>query len=524
VNVDRVTAGVIEAALIYASQEMGVAVRNAAYSPNIKERLDHSCALFDARGRLIAQAEHIPVHLGSLPWGLAQTLEAIEREHGGVSQGEMWVVNDPYLSGTHLNDVTVIRPIFFKRKLVGYAANKAHHADVGGAVPGSISAQAGDLYAEGLVVPPMRLMENDAVVQAVVAIFRSNSRTPDARSGDLRAQIAGNVIGERRLLELCERYGPKTIAVAVGQLLDATEQHMRSALSGLGSGTFRARDVLEAPDGSPSLNIDLEVSLRGGMIHFDYTGTHAQVNYPLNAVFGVTLSGVYYALRAITGSEMPMNEGCFRPVTVHVPLGTLLNPLKPAPVGGGNVETSTRNADVILQALAQSVPDRVPASSGGTMSNVMIGGTDAHGRSWAFYETIGCGMGARPTLDGIDGIQCHMTNTLNTPIEAIEREMPLRVTGYEFAAGTGGAGRRRGGDGLIRRIQLVEGTARATLLADRQNVAPPGARGGKPGACGVHRFVRAKTKQRIAAKTTLDLEAGDAIEVQTPGGGGYGPA
>ncbi|HLI95807.1 MAG TPA: hydantoinase B/oxoprolinase family protein [Candidatus Baltobacteraceae bacterium] len=517
-SIDPITAEIIKGSLIYASEEMGIAVRNSAYSPNIKERLDHSCALFDRAGRLIAQAEHIPVHLGSLPWGLRATLDVINLEYGGVREGEMWVVNDPYVSGTHLNDVTLIRPIFFRSELAGFAANKAHHTDVGGMVPGSMSADAPDLFAEGLVVAPMRLMENDRIADATVALFRANSRTPDARSGDLRAQVAGNSTGERRMLELLERYGRETVEAAVNRLLDESELRARAALADLGDGVYEQRDVLEDRDGNPSIEIRLKLTLRSGTAHFDYDGTAAQLPFPMNAVYGVTLSGVYYALRAVTDPTIPMNEGCFRPVTVSVPEGTMLNPRRPAPVSGGNVETSTRNADVVLGALAQAAPGRVPAQSGGTMSNVMIGGT-----GWAFYETNGCGMGARPGMDGIDGIQCHMTNTLNTPIEAIERDYPLRVTRYEFADGTGGRGRFRGGDGLIRALMLVDGEARISLLAERHTVAPRGAQGGGNGETGRHALIDANGESHVLpAKTTRAFAAGQTLVIQTPGGGGYG--
>ena len=522
-NVDPITAEIVKSSLVYASEEMGIAVRNSAYSPNIKERLDHSCALFDRTGRLIAQAEHIPVHLGSLPWGLRASLEVIEREYGGVREGEMWVVNDPYVSGTHLNDVTVIRPVFFRGDLVGFAANKAHHTDVGGMVPGSMSADAPDLFAEGLVMPPARLVHDDRVVDSTVALFRANSRTPHARSGDLRAQTAGNATGERRLLELYERYGRETIDAAVERLLDESEVRMRNALRALGEGTFENEDVLEDRDGQPSIVIRLRLTLAGGTARFDYAGTAPQLPFPMNAVYGVTLSGVYYALRAVTDPTIPMNEGCFRPVSVVVPEGTLLNPRRPAPVSGGNVETSTRNADVVLGALAKAAPGRVPAQSGGTMSNVMIGGTRSNGTSWAFYETNGCGMGARPGMDGIDGIQCHMTNTLNTPIEAIEREYPMRVERYEFAPGTGGRGKYRGGEGLVRSLALTDGEARISLLAERHAVAPHGARGGGEGTVGRHDLRDADGgAQRLPAKTTRAFAVGQTLVVQTPGGGGYG--
>lgn len=512
---DRITTAVIASSLTYASEEMGIAVRNSAYSPNIKERLDHSCALFDRRARLIAQAEHIPVHLGSLPWGLRETLEHIERRTQ-IAPGQMWVVNDPYISGTHLNDVTVIRPVFFEDSLLGYSANKAHHTDVGGMVPGSMSADAPELFAEGLIVPPMLLNES------TVELFEANSRTPHARAGDLRAQVAGNITGERRLVELAKRYGVDVLENAIERILDDSEARMRAKLRELGNGVFTCTDYLEAPGGSPSIRISLQIVLKDGSAQFDYAGTSEQVGYPMNAVYGVTLSGVYYGLRAVTDASIPMNEGCFRPVTVSVPEGTLLNPRRPAPVAGGNVETSTRNADVVLQALAQAAPHRVPACSGGTMSNVMLGGTTAAGASWAFYETNGCGMGARPTMDGIDGIQCHMTNTLNTPIEAIERYYPLRVTRYEFADGTGGEGTFRGGDGLVRALQLTEGAARASLLADRHSVAPRGACAGHSAASGRHVVIRDGQPTQVAAKTTFSFHPGDTIVVQTPGGGGYG--
>lgn len=518
---DPIATEVIKCALLYASEEMGIAVRNSAYSPNIKERLDHSCALFDRHGRLIAQAEHIPVHLGSLPWGLKRSLSEIEKTVA-LTRGQMWIVNDPYLAGTHLNDVTVIRPIFSRDRLAGFAANKAHHTDIGGMAPGSMSPDAPDLFAEGLVVPPCLLVEDDRIVQSTIAWLAANSRTPAARAGDLRAQIAGNFTGERRLLELIARYGMRGLEAAIERILDASELRMRAKLKELGEGTFTCTDYLEDRDGSPSIALTLTIRLDQNGAHFDYTGTAQQRTEPLNAVYGVTLSGIHYALRAMTDPTIPMNEGCFRPVSVDVPEGSLLNPRRPAPVAGGNVETSMRNADLILQALAQAAPDRVPACSGGTMSNVMLGGTTSRGESWAFYETNGCGMGARPGMDGISGIQCHMTNTLNTPIEALERYYPLRVTRYEFADQTGGSGRYRGGDGLVRALELTEGTAHCSLLADRHRVQPPGAQGGSPGACGRHALVHDGARSALPAKATFELQAGDCVEIQTPGGGGYG--
>ena len=524
---DPITAEIIVSGLAYASEEMGIAVRNAAYSPNIKERLDHSCALFDRELRLIAQAEHIPVHLGSLPWGLRRTLARIEAVGEGMRPGDQWVVNDPYLSGTHLNDVTVIRPIFVDGEIFGYACNKAHHADVGGSVPGSMPPNARELFAEGFIMPPMRLMRDDVVVPETVALFRANSRTPETRSGDLRAQLAGNVTGERRMRELVDRYGAATVSEATAKAIDDGERRMRAALLAFPDGIVDASDVMEDERGEPTIVLQLRLEKRGDRIMLDYTGTSPQLPMPLNAVYGVTLSGVYYAIRALLASDIPMNDGCFRPVDVHVPEGTLLNPHRPAPVSAGNVETSMRNADLVLSALGQLAPERVPAQSGGSMNNVMMGGTDEHGAPWAFYETNGCGMGARPEADGVDGIQAHMTNTLNTPIEVLERTFPLRVTRYEFAEDTAGAGRYRGGSGLVRALQVRAGSATISLLGERHAVAPRGAQGGGDGARGRHTLVvphagGADEIRVLPAKVTLQVSAGETLVVQTAGAGGYG--
>jgi N-methylhydantoinase B len=520
--VDTITTEVIKHALVYASEEMGIAVRNAAYSPNIKERLDHSCALFDRNARLVAQAEHIPVHLGSLPWGVRRTLETLAERDIAMEPGDQWVVNDPYIAGTHLNDVTVIRPVFAGDTLVGYAANKAHHADVGGATPGSMSADARDLFGEGLILPPMRIARGDNVVEETVELVRANSRSPEARSGDLKAQLAGNITGERRLLEVVARHGVRGYDEAVTRILDQSERRTRAALRALGDGTWTAEDFLEDLRGEPAIRIRVTLTLRDGHLDVDYDGTSPQQPMPINAVFGVTLSGVHYAVRAVTDHTIPMNDGCFRPVRVSVPTGTILAPIRPAPVSGGNVETSTRNADVLLLAFAQVARDRVGAQSGGTMSNVLAGGTRSDGTAWTFYETNGCGMGARPARDGIDAIQCHMTNTMNTPVESIERDYPLRVERYEIAEGTGGEGRYRGGCGLIRTLRVVDGTATFSLLADRHTRAARGVAGGGDGATGRFDLLRGETETRLPAKTTVHLESGDGIRVQTPGGGGLG--
>ncbi|MGA3038267.1 MAG: hydantoinase B/oxoprolinase family protein [Vulcanimicrobiaceae bacterium] len=525
-RVDPITVEVIKNSLVYASEEMGIAVRNSAYSPNIKDRLDHSCAIFDAQARLIAQAEHIPVHLGSLPWGLRATLAAIDAMGLRMAPGDMWVVNDPYISGTHLNDVTVIRPIFDNsgERLIGYSASKAHHTDIGGAVPGSMSADAEELFAEGLVIAPLRLMRGDVVQPEIVALVRSNSRNPHARSGDLKAQIAGSITGERRVLALIESYGLETYESAIERILDESERALRAQLATFRPGRYEVEEAMEDLEGNASVWIRLALTIADGGVTLDYTGTSPQVNFPINAVYGVTLSGIYYVVRALTDPSIPMNDGCFRPITVHIPEGTFLNPRRPAAVSGGNVETSQRNADTVLRAFADAAPDRVPASSGGTMSNVIVGGVDANGEAWTFYETNGCGMGARPTADGIDGIQAHMTNTLNTPIEAMEHYLPIRVTRYEFAEGTGGAGKYRGGFGLVRSWKMLEGSGRASLIAEHHTFGPGGLRGGADGAPGAHYIVRNGERKKLPGKINIPMSAGDEIIVQSPGGGGWGPA
>jgi N-methylhydantoinase B len=519
---DPIIVEVVRNAMLYASEEMGIVVRNASFSPNIKERLDHSCALFDEQGRLIAQAEHIPVHLGSLPVGIANTLAYLKERGQSLDAGDMVVVNNPYIAGTHLNDITLIRPIFYQQQLVGYAASKAHHTDVGGRVPGSISSDATEVFQEGLILPPVKLMVGNRFQDDIAQIICANSRTPAARMGDLRAQIAGNLRGELRLQEVIARYGLPTFRAALTRILDESELRLREQLAQFPPGCYEAEDYLDdSGQGETPVRLKVTITLAGDAITVDYTGTNAQVSAPVNAVFGVTLSAVYYVLRSVTDHTIPMNEGCFRPVTVYVPEGTLLNPRFPAPVAGGNVETSMRNADVLLQAFARAVPERVPACSGGTMTNLMVGGDD-----WAFYETIGVGMGGRPGLDGIDGIQTNMTNTLNTPIEAMERHFPICMTRYEFRENSGGRGQWRGGCGLVRGFALLADRATVTLLGDRARFAPPGAQGGEPGKTSERALFRQGKRQEpvaLPAKTTVLMRMGDELVIETPGGGGYGP-
>jgi N-methylhydantoinase B len=516
----EVTLQLISSSLAYASEEMGLALRNAAYSPNIKERMDHSAAVFDAEGRLLAQAEHIPVHLGSLPWGLKNMIERCGREGPTFEEGSMIMANDPYICGTHLNDVTVVAPVYHSGSLVAYVANKAHHADVGGKVPGSISMDSVTLSEEGHIVSPVRLTHRGRFVARTLEDFSSASRTPGERLGDLRAQVAANLTGEKRVQGLISRYGLGVFVRSAEFSFTHSERMMRRRLSSLKQGSFSAGEVLEGRD-SAELRLRATISVSGGEVGVDYTGTDSQVDYPLNSVFGVTLSGVYYVVRTLTGDDIPANHGAFAPIHVSAPSGTLLNPTPPHPVGGGNVETSQRNADLVYRALAKASPRLVPAASGGSMNNVMAGGLSGDSQ-WAFYETVGVGLGGRRGMDGIDGIQCNMTNTMNTPIEEIERSLPLMITSYEFRPNSSGAGEFRGGSGLIRRYRFLTGGTTFTVLADREKRSPWGLLGGRPGRRTEVILRRSRKESRVPSKSTSVLEAGDEVEIRTAGGGGYG--
>ena len=521
---DQTTVEIIRNSLVYASEEMGIALRNTSYSPNIRERMDHSAAIFDSEGRLLAQAEHIPVHLGSLPWGLRKALDYCDKEGIELEPFSMLMVNNPYIAGTHLNDVTVIRPIYISNRLVGYAANKAHHTDVGGKVPGSISLDAKTLFEEGVVVDPEYLIRKNKFVENAVTAFISKSRTPKERIGDLKAQTAANITGERRVLELVKKHGWKTFQRACSESLRNTERLIRLRLSKIPTGTYQAQDCLEDPDGH-DIQLKVTLTVSRGSLKVDYTGTESQVSNPLNAVYGVTLSGVHYVTRTLTGDDVPANYGAFAPIIVNAPEGTVLNPTFPHPVAGGNVETSQRNADLLYRAFSKAIPDRVPADSGGSMNNIMMGGT-YKGRNWAFYETIGVGLGARSDADGIDGIQANMTNTMNTPIEEIERSYPLLIKQYELREDSAGPGRYRGGSGIIRSYQALANDVTVTVLADRGRIGPQGLFGGGPGArteVTLYKMSKGKARKvKLSVKITVLLRTGDIIEIKTAGGGGYG--
>jgi N-methylhydantoinase B len=517
---DATTIEVIKGALIYAAEEMGIALRKSAYSPNIKERMDHSCALFDDRRRLIAQAEHIPVHLGSMALAVR---EGLGHYAGRLEPGDMILLNDPYLSGTHLPDLTLIAPIFSDGELVGYAANKAHHTDIGGKAPGSIAGDSTELYQEGLIIPPVKFVKAGEIDPELSWLIRSNVRTPEVQMGDLRAQIAANSTGIRRMIELVSDYGAGTVHEAMEAIMDYSERRMRTAIAAMPGGIYRAKDYMEDIPGIGFAEIAVAVTIEGDSATFDYSGTCHQVDAPVNAPLGVTIAGIYYTLISATDPTIPVNDGCFRPVTLRIPEGCMMNPRRPAPVAGGNVETSQRNVDVLMKAFSQIILGRIPAAGLGTMNNVSVGGARRDGSPWTFYETIGGGSGGRPDSDGVDGVHVNMTNTMNTPIEALEAYLPLRFEAYRLRADSGGPGEFRGGCGIERRWRLTSQKATLSILAERTKIPPWGLLGGKPGALGEYRIRRKNGEEtKLPSKCTVPIYEGDELVVLTPGGGGYG--
>jgi N-methylhydantoinase B/oxoprolinase/acetone carboxylase alpha subunit len=486
--------------------EMGAILRRSSLSPNIKERADCSAALFTPAGELLVQAEHIPVHLGSMPASVAAAIAAgLE-----LGPGEQAVLNDPFAGGTHLNDLTLVAPAFAGGRLVGWAANRAHHADVGGMAPGSIPPAATEVFQEGLRIPPVRLTPE------VAAVLQANSRMPAERRGDLEAQVGANAVGVERLVALSDR--PLDEVVAYG------ERRMRSALASLPDGHWSVEDVLDStgPDDEQRrpAHICLTLTIDGESATFDFTGTDAQRSGNTNAVEAVTASAVAWALRTATDPTIPANGGALRPVRVVAPARTVVAASPPAAVGAGNVEVSQRVADVCLRALAQVAPDRVGAAGQGTMNNVVLGGVSG----WVYYETIGGGQGGRPGKAGMNGVHTAMTNTRDTPSEALERAYPLRVLRYQLRTGSGGSGRFTGGDGIDRVVQVLE-PATLSLITERRTSAPWGLAGGGVGAVGENWLWPAgdeSRRRRLVDKVTVRLDAGDAVQVLTPGGGGWG--
>jgi len=515
--VDPVALQIAHHRLAGIAEEMGVVLGRTALSPNIKERRDYSCALFDARGGLAAQAAHIPVHLGSTTLAVRAVLDAVP-----MGPGDVAIVNDPFAGGTHLPDVTLVAPVFLARarRPFAYVANRAHHADIGGMSPGSMPL-ATEIFQEGFRLPPVRLVAGGEVVRDVLALFLANTRVAPEREGDLMAQWAALRIGAERLRELAATHGPGRVARDMAALQRYSEALMRAALRELPAGTYRARDVLDDDGfGTERLTIAATVTIGRARARVDFAGTSSQTHGPVNANFAVTRSAVLYVFTALAGEDIPANDGLARPLDVVAPEGCLVNARFPAAVAGGNVETSQRIVDVLLRALAGAAPDRIPAASSGSMNNVAIGG-DRGGAPFAYYETVAGGAGGGPHGAGLSGVHTHMTNTMNTPIEALEAYYPLRVRRYGLRRGSGGRGRHAGGDGIVREIEFLT-PARLTLLAERRKVPPYGLAGGEPGATGSDWLVQRGRTHRIAAKVNVSVEPGDRLRIETPGGGGFG--
>jgi N-methylhydantoinase B len=500
-----------------AAEEMGVSLMRSAFSPNIKERRDFSCALFDGEGRMIAQAAHLPVHLGSAPMSVAAAREAVD-----MRPGDAVLLNDPFAGGTHLPDLTLVSPVFLggSKRPSFYCANRAHHADVGGQHPGSM-APALDVHAEGLRIPPVRLVKGGVLVEETASLLLANMRVPHERRGDLLAQWAANRVGAERLAEMAKEYGTRIMARRAAGLLDWTESLVEALLKEIPEGEWEFSDSLDAGEGG-EVRLHLLMKKRRGELSFDFRGCDDQGSAPVNTPRAVVVSAVFYFLRLLLPPGTPTNEGVLRPVRILTRPGSVVDAVYPAPVAAGNVETSQRLVDVLLGVAAQVFGDRIPAASAGTMSNLSFG---VRGREGAFtyYETIGGGAGAGPLGAGAHALQTHMTNTRNTPVEVIESQLPVRVLKNTVRRGSGGAGKHMGGDGITRSLQF-QVPVELGWIASRQRRGPWGLRGGRPGAPGRLKVrVSAGAKAKISgSQASLSLGRGAVIEVDTPGGGGFG--
>jgi N-methylhydantoinase B len=520
-KLDAIALAVMNNRLAAIAEEMGVVLGQTGYSPNIKERHDFSCALFDARGELVAQAAHIPVHLGSTPLSVRAAIEHLE-----LNPGDVAALNDPFAGGTHLPDLTLVMPIFLghERRPFAYAANRAHHADIGGMAPGSMALST-EIYQEGFRLPPVKIVVGGEISHDVMALFLANTRVHEEREGDLRAQIAALRVGADRLRVVVEVSGRATVNAAMDALKDYAARLMTSSLRALKPGVYRARDFLD-DDGFGTRRIPIEVAIRihHGRATVDFSGSSPQVRGSVNANYAITLSATFYVMKCLASEAVPANEGLLRPIKLIAPPGSIVNALPPAAVAGGNVETSQRIVDVLFRALAKAAPDRVPAASSGSMSNLTIGGFDRfRNRHFSYYETIAGGVGAAPGHPGASGLHTHMTNTLNTPIEALEAYYPMQITEYRIRRGSGGRGKARGGEGLIRELEcLVE--SNVSLLTERRTLRPWGLAGGGQGAAGANYLVRGRKRTKLAAKTNLTAQPGDRVRIETPGGGGWGRA
>lgn len=505
------------------AEEMGVTLTHTAFSPNIKERRDLSCAVFDANGDMIAQAAHIPVHLGSMPLSVQSAMKAME-ENGGFEPGDMVMLNDPFKGGTHLPDITIVAPVFAEESDTPdfYVANRAHHADVGGMASGSMPLSS-SLFQEGLIIPPVKIIRRGTKDKELMRLVLNNVRTPAEREGDFAAQFMANTTGVRRMTECIAKYSLETCRTYATALMDYSERITRQAIAAIPDGKYSFEDLLDSDGlGATDIGIRLDLDIYGDTARLDFTRCDNQVQGSVNAVRAITLSAVLYVFRSLVTRDIPANAGCMRPVEVLTRPGSIVDANFPAAVAGGNVETSQRIVDVLLGALAQAMPDRIPAASQGTMNNLTIG--DAHGRKrapFAYYETLAGGMGASPSGPGESAVHSHMTNTLNTPVEALEYAYPFRVREYAVRRGTGGTGTHHGGDGMVREIELLS-ECEATVLSERRTRGPFGVAGGEPGEPGRNILIRKDQTEVLPGKFHRNLKQGDRLRIETPGGGGFG--
>ena len=515
--VDAISLEVFKNLFASVAEEMGVTLQRASFSPNIRERLDFSCAVFDASARMVAQAAHIPVHLGSMPASVEYAVAAFE----DINQGDVIVLNDPYHGGTHLPDITMVSPIFAGNGIAYYIASRAHHADVGGMSPGSLPLST-ELYQEGIIIPPVKLKLSGWTNDGVMAMIIANTRNPEERTGDIEAQLAAHRVGEQRMMDLMATHSAETTLEHASALMDYSLRMTESIIETIPDGTYYFEDALEG-DGQSEMSIPIcaTIHVQGSQMDVDFTGSSPQVAGNINAVSAIVRSATWYCVRLLAEDDVPVNHGCFAPVTVTAPQGSVLNPYFPAAVAVGNTETGQRVVDVVLGALAQALPDVIPSASQGSMNNFTVGGFH-RGQQFVYYETIGGGHGASAQGNGLSGRQSHMTNTMNTPVEALEMAYPLRVLKYALRDNSGGSGQHTGGDGIIREYEFLE-SATITINSERRNLSPYGLEGGENGATGRNRLNRkGKKHTAIGGKFTTKVDSGDKIVIETPGGGGWG--
>ncbi|UCC48676.1 MAG: hydantoinase B/oxoprolinase family protein [Gemmatimonadota bacterium] len=522
---DPIRLEVYRSLLLAIAEEMGAALRRSAYSPNIKERRDYSCAICDPQANPVALGDHMPVHLGAIPQSVEAAITA-----QSLGDGDVVVLNDPFHGGTHLPDLTAVRGVWIERsdEPVAYVASRAHHADVGGLAPGSMPLSR-EIFQEGLRIPPVLLVRRGEIQRDIWHLLLTNVRTPEEREGDLHAQLAALDVGVRRLTELAQRRGADALRTAFSALSSYADRLVRAVIERIRDGEYRAEDYMDDDGtGCGPIRIAVAVRVRGQEMRVDFTGSAPQCAGNINAVAAITESAVRYVLRciaeAILGASLPAGGGAMPAVTIATQPGTIVNARPPAAVAAGNVETSQRIVDVVFRALGQAMPDLVPACSSGTMNNFTVGGLDPRtGDPFAYYETVAGGMGAGPQRAGLSGVHTHMTNSLNTPVEALEHEIPVRVRHYSLRRGSGGAGIHHGGDGLRRDLELLA-RARVCILSDRRLHGPCGAAGGTFGAPGENWLRQAGTWRQLAGKVTIEAEPGDVVSIRTPGGGGWGSA